>query len=115
MDSGINARYLASSEFIDFLPDQLVDEWLIIESSHKREIVYFIVNANILRVIITFMSPDPDCGQDASVLLIVLNTKAAKERTKDKKLITTKKNCKNVNVNILGFKKFEFLKFLNEK
>ena len=52
-----------------------MDEWLIVESSHKREIVYFIVNANILRVIITFMSPDPDCGQDASVLLIVLNTK----------------------------------------
>ena len=86
MDSGVNARYLASSEFIDFLPDQLVDEWLIVESSHKREIVYFIVNANILRVIITFMSPDPDCGQDASVLLIDLNTKAAKERTKDARL-----------------------------
>ena len=33
----------------------------------------------ILRVRITSMSPNPECGQDASVLICVLNTTAAKE------------------------------------
>ena len=36
----------------------------------------------MLRVRITFMSPNPECGQDASVLLCVLNTTAAKELKK---------------------------------
>ena len=35
---GVNARYLASSEFIVFYPDQLVDEWLIVESSLEIDI-----------------------------------------------------------------------------
>ena len=50
--SGVNARYLASSEFIVFLPDQLVvvDEWLVessLENMKEKLIIYIIVNANL--------------------------------------------------------------------
>ena len=45
----------------------------------------------------------------------LLKSEIIKEKTKQRKLITTKKNCKNVNDNILESNKFEFLKFLNER
>ena len=37
------------------------------------------------------------------------------DKTKLKKLITTKKNCKNVSDKILAFNDFEFLKSLIDK
>ena len=54
--------------------------WKLSWNRYKREIISLIVNA--MRVRITFMSPNPECGQDASVLICVLNTTAAKELKK---------------------------------
>ena len=45
----------------------------------------------------------------------LLKSETTNEETKHKKLITTKKNCKNVNDKILVSNTFEFLKFINEK
>jgi hypothetical protein len=45
----------------------------------------------------------------------LLKSDATNDKTKHKKLITTKKNCKNVNDKILVSSISEFLKFLAEK
>jgi hypothetical protein len=45
----------------------------------------------------------------------LLKSEKTKDKTKLKKLITTKKNCKNVNDKIFVFNILELLKFLTEK
>ena len=45
----------------------------------------------------------------------LLKSETTNEETKHKKLITTKKNCKNVNDKILVSNNLEFLKFFVEK
>ena len=45
----------------------------------------------------------------------LLKSEITNEETKHKKLITTKKNCKNVNDKILVSSSLEFLKFFAEK
>ena len=45
----------------------------------------------------------------------LLKSEIMKEIIKQKKLMTTKNNCKNVNDNILASNMFELLKFLYEK
>ena len=45
----------------------------------------------------------------------LLKSDTTNDNTKHKKLITTKKNCKNVNDKILASNTFEFLKFFAEK
>ena len=45
----------------------------------------------------------------------LLKSEKIKDKTKHKKLTTTKKNCKKVNDKIFVSSNFEFLKFLTEK
>ena len=45
----------------------------------------------------------------------LLKSDTTNDKTRHKKLITTKKNCKNVNYKILTSSNFEFLKFIAEK
>jgi hypothetical protein len=45
----------------------------------------------------------------------LLKSDTTNDSTRHKKLITTKKNCKNVNDKILASNTFEFLKFIAEK
>jgi hypothetical protein len=45
----------------------------------------------------------------------LLKSESTNDKIKHKKLITTKKNCKNVNDKILESNDFEFLKFFTEK
>ena len=45
----------------------------------------------------------------------LLKSDITNDKTRHKKLITTKKNCKNVNDKILESNNFEFLKFFTER